>query len=123
MRSILPFCVKKYRDLQIAISYFEDKLTGDEAISLLEQQRLSGRRRGVRHSASMPYTRSEGLRAYQLVNAARARDAHRVPVAWSVKSNIKEDRENGLSIHKLQEKYGYTQGVIRRVIREPLGPD
>ena len=120
MRALLPLCVKKHKDLQIAIDYFEDKISGDEAILLLEQQRLIGRRRGVEHKVVMPYSRSQGLRLYQLVNAARARDAHRVKVAPDVKRSIKVDRKRGFSIRNLQEKYGYTHGVLERVIREPI---
>ena len=120
MRFLLPLCVKKHEDLRIALDYFEDKITGNEAIRLLDNLWAIGRRRGTNHDANLPYTRSEGLRMHKLTNAKKARDAHRVKVPLDIKEQIKEDRKLGLTKRSLEEKYGYTQRVVERVLREPI---
>lgn len=119
MRALLPLCVKKHGDLRIALDYFDGKISGDEAVMLLNVQLQIGRRRGKKHAANMPFTRSQGLRLYQLANAKKARDAHRVMVPLDVKRRIKRDRRRGMGMTSLMKKYGYTHGILERVIREP----
>jgi len=65
MRSLLPLCVKKHEDLRISLDYFENKTTGDEAVERYNFQISIGRRRGIRKTAHLPYTREEGLGLYQ----------------------------------------------------------
>ena len=119
MRSLLPLSVKKHEDLRIALDYFEGRITGSQALDGFGEQVSLGRRRGNKRIADLPYTRAQGLRLYQLANAERARIAHRVKVPIDVKRRIKRDRKRGMGIASLRRKYGYTHGVLERVIREP----
>jgi len=120
MRSLLPLCVKKHEDLRISLDYFENKTTGDEAVERYNFQISIGRRRGIRKTAHLPYTREEGLGLYQKANARKARLAHRVQVPINIKRTIKRDRKRGMGVRSLERKYGYTHGVIERVIRESV---
>jgi len=117
IRSLLPFCVKKHADLQIALDYFDDRITGNKAIMLLDNLRAIGSRRGAVHVADLPFTRSEGLRLYKLTNAKKARDAHIVKVPREIRKQIKADHsKEKLSHVTLSKKYCYSVSVIRRVL-------
>ena len=120
MRALVGLCVKKRQDLAIALDYLEDRITGDEAVAKFNEQHTSGRRRGTTHSAEMPYTRSQGLKLYELTNAKKAWEAHTVKVDRVVMDEIREDDQAGwLGVRRLSRKYGYSQGVLRRILREP----
>ena len=119
MRALIGLCVKKQQDLAIALDYLEDRITGDEAVAKFNEQYASGRRRGKTHSAKMPYTRTQGLRLYELTNAKKAWEAHTVRVDRAVTKKIREDHQvHGLGVRRLSRKYGYSQGVLRRILSE-----
>jgi hypothetical protein len=117
MKQLVGLCVKKQEDLQIALDYLEDKITGDQAIGRLDEQVRIGRRRGHLHVCAIPFTRSHGHRVYELSNAKRARDAHFIKLDDKLERKIRDDHELvGLSINKLSKKYGHSQSVIRRIL-------
>jgi hypothetical protein len=119
MEKLVGLCVKKRKDLEIALDYLHDRITGDEAVKRFNEQFLSGRRRGKIHASNMPYPRSHGLRHHEIINAKKAREAHRVEVEEPVQAAIISDRlEQGLEFRKLSEKYGLSYGVLKRILRE-----
>lgn len=119
VRALGSLCVKKSEDLKIALDYLEDRITGDEAASRFNDLIATGRRKGKRRMTMMPYTRRQGLRLHELTNAKRARDAHRVRVDPAVEEKIRNDHlKLGMGETTLSRKYGYTKGVLRRVLRE-----
>ena len=119
-KAMLPYCVKKAEDLRIAIDYLENRITGDVAITRLNNEVLSGRRSGNLRNASLPLTRSQGTRKKQLENARMARLAHAVQVEETVQEQIRNDHSlAGLGIIRLSRKYGYSNSVIRRILRGP----
>jgi ribosome-binding protein aMBF1 (putative translation factor) len=119
-KAMYPFCVKKANDLQIAIDYLEDKVTGDVAIERFNAEVKSGRRSGYIRQSSIPYTRSEGIRLWRLSNARRARAAYAVNVPEDVITKIKQDRNSdGMGYYRLAKKYGYSESVIRRILGRP----
>jgi hypothetical protein len=118
IKAMLPFCVKKQEDLRIAIDYLENRITGNEAILRFNEQSKIDRRRSGPRLANLPYTRAQGQRLHELINAKKAQEAHYVVVADTVKSAIcKDHAELGWELTRLSRKYGYSQGVIRRVLR------
>jgi len=119
-KAMLPFCIKKAEDLRIAIDYLENRITGDEAIARLNDEVLIGRRSGNIRKVDLPLTRLEGTRTKQLENARMARAAHTVQVEPTTQNRIRSDhRELGLGIISLGRKYGYSESIIRRILRSP----
>jgi len=105
MRGMFAFCVKKREDLRIALDYLEDRITANEAVEQFNEQVKIGRRRGVPRITSVPYTKSEGHRVYELSVARRASDAHFIRLGPELERKIKDDHEfAGLSIKKLGKK-------------------
>jgi hypothetical protein len=117
-KSMLPFCMKKAADLAITIDYLEDKITGDEAVARFNEEVLSGRRSGIIRKSDQPFTRSVGLRASKLENAAKARRAYAVKVDQSTQEQIRSDHLEGkMGWYRLSRKYGLSVSVIRRILR------
>jgi hypothetical protein len=98
VKAILPLCSKKKEDLRIAIDYFGNRITGTRALERLGGQVKIGRRRGRVRRASIPWTRSAGLRFCELNNARKAREAHTVKVSSDVKMAVVNDRKNRVSV-------------------------
>ena len=71
-KALLPCCVKKAGDLRIMIDYLEERITGNEAIERFNEEVRIGRRSGYLRDLTLPYPRSEGVRAKQLENARNA---------------------------------------------------
>ena len=116
-KAMLPYVVKKRGDLQIAIDYIEGRITGNEALSLFNNEVRRGRRRGRIRELNLPYARQEGIRLSRLENARRARAAHAVNVSPGVQRQIRADHASGRLGHiRLSRKYGYSRSVIRRVL-------
>lgn len=119
LKSIAGLCVKKSEDIRIALDYLENRMTGDEAVARFNDQTRSGRRRGKLHTSNMPYFRKDGLRLHELTNARKAREAHRVKVDEATLAAIHKDKlEGGLGEQRLSRKYGLSEGVVRRILRE-----
>ena len=116
-KAMLSFTVKKNAELQVAIDYLENKITGNQAIRALNEEVLSGRRRGKIRKETLPQTRIEGLRLAQLENARNARAAYAVDVPGDIQEMIRADH-SGLKLGhiRLARKYGYSTHVIRRVL-------
>jgi len=116
-KAMLPHVVKKEEDLRIAIDYMEGRITGNEALSLFNNEIRIGRRRGKIRDTDLPYTRQEGLRLSRLENARNARAAYAVNVAPEVQRQIRADHiEAKLGHIRLSRKYGYSASVIRRIL-------
>jgi len=76
-----PFCYKKKEELEILIDYYEDTITGTEAISAInETVRRRIRLGGIRKVGSLP-TYSEGKRS-----VARARGIRAAQARWNLKT-------------------------------------
>ena len=116
-RAMLRFTVKKHLELQVVIDYLEDRITGNDAIKIINQEVKNGRRRGKIRDEELPFTRTEGLRLAQLENARYARAAHAVNVGRDTQESIRNDHEEHKLGHiRLSKKYGYSVSVIRRIL-------
>ena len=116
-KAMLPHCVKKAEDLRIVVDYLEGRITGSEAIERFNEEVRVGRRSGFTRTPILPNTREEGVRIAKLENAKAARAAYAVVVSPSIQDLIKGDHFNlGLGHIRLSRKYGYSVGVIRRVL-------
>ena len=116
-KAMLPSCVKKAEDLSITIDYLEGRITGNQAISRFNEEVRIGRRSGYIRNLDLHFTREQGLRVAKLENARKARAAHIVKVNEEVQDNVRKDnRVLGLGHIRLSRKYGYSVGVIRRIL-------
>jgi hypothetical protein len=115
-RAMLPYCAKKAEDLQIAVDYLENRVTGDQAVARLNNEVLSLRRAGIVRQVNLPLTRSQGIRTKELENARKARLAHAINVGEETQNQIRKDHVGGLGIIRLSKKYGYSQSVVRRIL-------
>jgi len=119
-KKMLPFCLKKAEDLRITIDYLEGRITANEAVNRFNEEVRRGRRSGFIRESNVTYTRPEGLRLWQLENARKARAAHAVDVSSDIQNLIREDHnKSGLGFVRLSKKYGYSQSVIKRILRGP----
>jgi hypothetical protein len=119
-KQMVNYTVKKRLDLLVLIDYLENRITGNDAIRILNQEVAAGRRRGKPRTEGVPYARSEGLRLSQIENAKKAREAHAVNVSDGIEKSIRWDHyENKLGHVRLSKKYGYSVSVIRRILGEP----
>jgi hypothetical protein len=75
-----PFCFKKREELTILIDYYEDRISGTQAISLLNETVRRGIRLGETRPVAVRPTYSEGKRS-----VARARGLKGAEVRWKSK--------------------------------------
>lgn len=61
IRRLLPLCVKKRADLQIALDYLEDKITANKAMARFEAESIAGRRRGMIRNGTYLSPRKSGF--------------------------------------------------------------
>ena len=117
-KAMRRLAVKKAEDLRITIDYLEGRITGNEAVAAFNDEVVSGRRRGKHREAEIPYTREQGIRLSKLANAKKARAAHAVKVAIEIQEKIRNEHyKMKLGSIRLSKKYGYSQSVIRRILR------
>jgi hypothetical protein len=66
-KRMLPFTFKKEWDLQTAIDYLQDRITGNEALQRLNISIESGRREGLLRDLSLPFYKTEGIKISALI--------------------------------------------------------
>jgi hypothetical protein len=120
MKAMMPYTFKKSLELQAAIWYCEDRITGNELQELLEIEVNAGRReRHKHHSCDSPYFRSEG-RAILLGRRRRhvlmAMMARRI-VNPLDQVAIAQMRMQGRSWSQLQSHFpNYSTSTLRRIV-------
>jgi hypothetical protein len=120
MKAMLPFTFKKSIELQAGISYYEDRLTGNELQRIFETEVNEGRRERHRHlNVDCPYLRSEGReillrRRKELTIIANAGRRKVTPLDEEA---ITRMRMQGLSWSQLQSRFpSYSTSTVRRVV-------
>jgi hypothetical protein len=118
IRKILPFTAKKRGDLLVALDYLEDRITANEAIRALNRFVTDKRRSGFIRKVSIPYTRVQGILEGRRFGATVGSTARLVKVPASLLKAIRTDRaKRGTSVRKLHLRYGYSERIIRRILR------
>ena len=120
MRRLAPFTFKKSVELHAGISYYEDRITGNEFQAVIEREVTLGRRERRPHKTfDMPYFRSRGRDILLMRRTANSMMEHvsRRIVSPTDKTLIKEARLQGLSWSELHSVFpGYSTGTLRRVV-------
>jgi hypothetical protein len=104
-QKLLLYTLKKRVELQVGLDYYADKITGNEAVALLNEQIERGFRSANQLSASLPLTHTEAVR--------RARR----------RSNLTDDQvdamrmayANGGSVPELALSYGRAPSTIGKI--------
>lgn len=118
IRKMLPFASKKRGDLMVALEYLDDQITADEAILKLNQFVRDKRRSGYIRSVNIPHKRTEGALEGRRFGAAAGARTRLVEVPEYSQEAIRRDRaEKGISLRELQLRYGYSERVIRRILK------
>jgi len=128
LKAMLPYLCKKENEVKAVIDYFEDRITGNELMTILRQEVEAGRRERRPHQVALnvPYTRSRGLALMKANRKARLRDAFgrfRSKVTPEDFARIREEHfEQGKQQTDLMSKYPqYSKETIRRVLGRDRG--
>ena len=114
-KSMLPFAYKKWYDLQTAIQYLENRITGSEAMNRLnESVKARSRSAPIRH-VHMPFFRNEGVFAGRALGARRTAEKRKMLNQAQVKEAT-ECREAGMSVKDLMARFGVGRYVIYKAI-------
>ena len=76
LREMIPFLYKKAREARAALDYYEGRITGNELMTVFQQEVEAGRRerRPRKVPIDVPYSRPEGLALMKARRSARFRD-------------------------------------------------
>jgi hypothetical protein len=105
-KKILPFAFKKEWDIQTAIDYLGDRITGDEAIRRLNVSIESGRREGLVRKTCIPFRKSEGINMAAMIGGRR-----------SGASRAKLSREQVEALRHIREKSGRSYAELARMFK------
>lgn len=105
---MLPYLDKKWSQVDAAVSYLENKTTGDAFIKVLNEAVIAKRRSSSIIEASMPYSKAQAIYLIR----TRPRPNHRSLTQGQVLEARRLREALGLSYAKLGEKYGVPEGTI-----------
>ncbi|MDA4137427.1 MAG: hypothetical protein OK449_10575 [Thaumarchaeota archaeon] len=119
-KAMTPHAVKKRRELQGVLDYFQDKLTGDEFVQMMNSEVASGQRTGkLREKGGPNFTHSRGVQESRINGEARRRLRRLTPIPQTVIKEIsKEHLIEKIGLGDLSRRYGYSVKILRRVISD-----
>lgn len=111
LKSMLPFLDKKWSQVNGAVLYLENKISGDEFIKVLNEAVIAKRRSSSIIGAQMPYTkgRAKGMR--------NPRPQSRLLKREEVKEAKQKRDTLGLTYRELAKIYGVDAGTIHRAFQ------
>jgi hypothetical protein len=128
LKKMLPHLFKKSNEAAAAIDYYEGRITGNQFVSVLQEEVLAGRRerRDHRVEINVPFTYFQGEQFMREKRSQRLRDAFgrfRAKVNPSDFWKIREEHfVNNLRIRDLVAKYPqYSRETIRRILGRGRG--
>ncbi len=108
LKSMLPFLDKKWSQVDAAVSYLENRSTGDSFIRALNDAVLAKRRSSSLIDVKMPQTKKQGI---QLARTREKPNARKLTTEQLFE--IKRLRDTlGLSYRKLSEMYGVAESTM-----------
>lgn len=106
---IVPWSFKKREELQVAIEYYRNMITGNAAAKVMNDQVLGGRRSGRLIEVNLPFTHEEGTRL------ARRRSG----LSEAQLDEIRRLYESShSSSYALGRKYGVSATTIRNILKD-----
>jgi hypothetical protein len=104
-----PLAFKKRKELQVLIDYYHNKITGDEAVKVINEQVLSRCRSGRLLEVQLPHTHKDGKRL------ARRRSNLDDTQLGEIRSQYRSSRA---SSYTLAKKYGVSPTTIRNISKD-----
>jgi hypothetical protein len=116
-KAMMPHTVKKRRELQAVLDYFEDELTGDEFVQVMNAEVVSGQRTGKLRKQGPHFTHVGGVQESRRIGEAKRRLRRLTPIPQAVIERIVEDRQKQkIGLPDFSRRYGYSVKILRRVI-------
>lgn len=116
-RKMIPLVYKKRYDLETAVDYLENRITGSEAIERLNESVKAGRRSARIRYVHMPFFRKEGANTGRVLGARRAAKT-RIKLSDEEKKEVIKQREIGIPVSELSSSYGVSKDTIYQVLKK-----
>ena len=110
-RNMLPHSCKKAAELEAMVKYMQNKISGNQAISVFNRMVREGERIGKIRIVDLPYTYDEGI--------AVAHESHGIKLAKLTISDqevIQSKRLAGERVVVLAKEYGVSERTIRKAL-------
>jgi hypothetical protein len=118
-KAMLPYSVKKRRELETALEYLGDKITGDGFVRVMNEKVSSGKRTGKLRISGPPYIRIEGVKQGRKAAYAKGAETRKIELPLEVALRIERDWiEGGLTYLELSKKHGFSKEFLRRTIKK-----
>jgi hypothetical protein len=114
-KKMLPFAYKKWYDLSTLAAYLENRITGSEAMTRLNESIKARSRSAPIRYVHMPFLRSEGAYAGRVLGARRAAESRKLLTRDQVQKVIK-CREAGMPVKELTSLFNVSKDTIYKVI-------
>ena len=127
LRSMLPHLAKKQNEGRAVLDYYEGRITGNELISIFQNEVEAGRRERRPHKAiDVPFKYNEGVLIMSEARKSRLRDAFgrfRAKVTPSDFTAIRiQHFDQNVKLQELVAKYPqYSKETIRRILGRDRG--
>ena len=116
-RSMLQYSAKKRIELKAVLDYYDDRITGDQFVDVMNKLVAAGERTGKYRGHGPKFSYSGGVHESRR-QGEKKRAAKRInEVPANVANMIRLDRnEKSLTLVELSKKYRYSIRVIRRTL-------
>lgn len=116
-KKMLPYAAKKQVELKAVLDYYDDRITGDQFVEVMNKLVLAGERTGKNRGRGPDFTYSHGVLESR-TRGERKRVAKRtLQVPVEVAKRIRLDREEkSLTLLELSRRYRLSIPVIKRAL-------
>lgn len=116
-KKMLPYSAKKQVELKAVLDYYDDRITGDQFVEVMNKLVLAGERTGKNRGRGPDFTYSHGVLESR-TRGERKRVAKRtLQVPVEVAKRIRLDREEkSLTLLELSRRYRLSIPVIKRAL-------
>jgi len=109
LKGMLPFLDKKWSQVNAAIDYMENRITGNQFIKVLNEAVRARRRSSSIRTLNLPYTKEQAL---QFARTSARLGIGRVLTEDQLRMAQRDRELLGLTYAKLGEKYGVSESTM-----------
>ena len=119
-RRMLPHSVKKRIELRAVLDYYQNRITGDQFVDLMNRLVIAGERTGKLRGRGPGFSYSHGVVESRRLGEKKRVAKRTLKLPAEVAARIRTDRiEKSLSLHELSMNYHYSIPVIKRALALP----
>lgn len=116
-KKMMPYSSKKRVELKAVLDYYDDRITGDQFVDIMNRLVLAGERTGKHRGHGPDFSYSCGVLESRRRGEEKRVSKRLLQLPVDLVDRIKADRiERSLTLLELSKRYGYSIPVIKRAL-------